>query len=998
MKKAVTVVLSVLCAILFAIGLAACNKNNNTYEITVKSVGGAPLYDVEVSLYDGNNEVATARTDKKGSAKLNAKAKTYTIVLNDLPAGYNNPAKPYMTSADSKTVDVYLQSSVIESEMPRGKIYNVGDVMYDFSVTTDSGETFQLSKVLKTRTFVLINLWATWCGYCIGEFPHLAESYAKFDDENLAAVIALSRDDSINEIQAFKAQSDYSYINFPMAYDSPDLRTAFSASSIPVSIYVDRYGVCADIQRGALPSADAFDAIFEKYTDENYSQNFQPGTPDEVKDFVKPSGVEMPPSSVLEEAANAPGFPGTYRAVTENDSEQYEYYWPWLAGKDDRGSYIYSSNLGIDDPTYSGLFLDIEMKKDQMIVFDLDATIGATTAQLAVVQDGLSALELLGPINYEGKSQYIYVAREDGTQTLLFSYISTSINKDVIKLRNFRLLDKNSLPAEESVDNRYHVATSPVYDGNGTQTGWNTYQKVGLNPLDGYYHLLDDEGKPNGAYVLLDTANSTHFSNVPLNRYLAEGQGSHGLNEEDTLLLQQFASYASVSDIPNYTPVTQKLKDVLVKFCHNLSGDTSNTNENEWLELCSYYVHYGKGEDVFGSVDPVKNDPIKGCAPFSSVKLKETTGIPEANYKDEYNAITISRLYYPRGIYAEFVPAETGLYRFRSYGVDKEGNNFDTMCYITDLNEEEISLKSDEMTQSIGDHFTIYVRLEKGKRYFARCDFYLMGQFDTFYVGIERITADSEGVEDGYMKVERRLSASAYTFDEDIYNQTNGQIFFNTPTYLADNYGQDADGNWVANINVEERKESKIYLDLHTAYFFPAIEKVFYPDKNSTGEPVELRYFTRDRHGEPIYARDENGNIIYDKDENGNSVPRYEQTFKLDFDFSPRNDGIDNSKELVRLRELTGNTNANYNGYMLELVDNARKTGNYLVEVTEELEYILNMFVHRITPYRTPDLKVIENGIEYEWAKGEFIDSMATATNPAREWIHFCVYYDYYEV
>ena len=157
---------------------------------------------------------------------------------------------------------------------------------------------------------------------------------------------------------------------------------------------------------------------------------------------------------------------------------------------------------------------------------------------------------------------------------------------------------------------------------------------------------------------------------------------------------------------------------------------------------------------------------------------------------------------------------------------------------------------------------------------------------------------------------------------------------------------------------------------------------------------------TRDRNGEPIYKRDANGNIVYEKDDKNNDVPVYAQTFKLDFDFTERNDGIDYSEDLNHLWELTGERITNYNAYMLELVDNARKTGNPLVEVTEELSYILNMFVHRLTSYRTPDIQLTDsNGnVVGDWAKGVFVDSMATSKNPAREWILFCVYFDYYTV
>ena len=69
-------------------------------------------------------------------------------------------------------------------------VYQPGDKIDDFTMTTYDGTSVTLSEVLKEKEMVLINIWATWCGPCRNEFPFLEEAYQQYKDK--VEVLALS--------------------------------------------------------------------------------------------------------------------------------------------------------------------------------------------------------------------------------------------------------------------------------------------------------------------------------------------------------------------------------------------------------------------------------------------------------------------------------------------------------------------------------------------------------------------------------------------------------------------------------------------------------------------------------------------------------------------------------------------------------------------------------------------------------------------------------------
>src|SRR5262245_42619288 len=70
----------------------------------------------------------------------------------------------------------------------------------DFALRDIDGRTVRLSDYLGQKV-ILLNFWATWCGPCAGELPHLQEIYEAHKSQGfMALAISMDGPESIAEV------------------------------------------------------------------------------------------------------------------------------------------------------------------------------------------------------------------------------------------------------------------------------------------------------------------------------------------------------------------------------------------------------------------------------------------------------------------------------------------------------------------------------------------------------------------------------------------------------------------------------------------------------------------------------------------------------------------------------------------------------------------------------------------------------------------------------
>lgn len=140
-----------------------------------------------------------------------------------------------------------LQRLTLDREQQQSTMFWTRDIAFQMKGLTDfrgvdtQGKTWDLAAM--HGSIVLIDFWATWCGPCIGEFPHLTKAYEQYHDRGFEIVgVSLDGDDS----KAFHAWLEKRKIPWPQIYDGKGWETplarAFGISAIPFSALLDRDG------------------------------------------------------------------------------------------------------------------------------------------------------------------------------------------------------------------------------------------------------------------------------------------------------------------------------------------------------------------------------------------------------------------------------------------------------------------------------------------------------------------------------------------------------------------------------------------------------------------------------------------------------------------------------------------------------------------------------------------------------------------------------------
>ncbi len=247
-----------------AAGDLTAELNGNNVLLKWNKVSGADAYRVYMCDETGGSCHSLVRTlDTDYTVKGLEEGKTYIFKVASLEkdggffsetgiVGEVQVVAGVGVSAISEAVTTAAATTAATTTTPTAAAAAPTWNTYDFAIYDENGKRMMLSDFAGKP--VIINVWATWCGYCVNELPSFEDLYEKYGSQ--VQFIMLNCDGE--SVSSYVKRNGYT---FPVYYDNDYSSSRYFGDGIPVTAAITAQGELEVFYEGAASSSQLEAAV-----------------------------------------------------------------------------------------------------------------------------------------------------------------------------------------------------------------------------------------------------------------------------------------------------------------------------------------------------------------------------------------------------------------------------------------------------------------------------------------------------------------------------------------------------------------------------------------------------------------------------------------------------------------------------------------------------------------------------------------------------------------
>ncbi|MGD9724237.1 MAG: redoxin domain-containing protein [Pirellulales bacterium] len=183
---------------------------------------------------------------------VDAFAQKHSLAEARIEADFKGAKVGAQIAADAFKFDVPEGSKLLTRFLPAppdAPSPMLGQKVGDFSFVDAQGES--VSPQSLTGKIVVLDLWATWCGWCFEGFPNLQKVYDQYKDNDKVAILAVNTDDVTVSDEKVRASFAKARLTIPIVRDSKRMAdAAFQIQGLPTMIILGADGAVEEYHIG----------------------------------------------------------------------------------------------------------------------------------------------------------------------------------------------------------------------------------------------------------------------------------------------------------------------------------------------------------------------------------------------------------------------------------------------------------------------------------------------------------------------------------------------------------------------------------------------------------------------------------------------------------------------------------------------------------------------------------------------------------------------------